>query len=162
MVSIQPPTTIFRYEIFHRSLFHRAIIALIVSIFLVAGNGCRRGPKRPADLPELTPCTVVVTFGEKIMEGVGVYLTPADKAANKWGAGGVTNAEGKADLITSSLYAGAVPGDYVISFKKQGAQVGTNEPPSLIPRKYTLGRSKETMTVKTDQREYVFALEGLE
>jgi hypothetical protein len=95
------------------------------------------------------------------MEGVGVRLIPEDKQVNKWSAGGKTNSEGKATMITSSVFNGVVPGNYIVSFKKSGKPVEMNEPPSLIPKKYMPGQSKETITVIKEQKEYVFELEGL-
>ncbi|MDR2643796.1 MAG: hypothetical protein LBC74_13500 [Planctomycetaceae bacterium] len=143
-----------------KKVFLIAICVLIVFVeFQVIS--CSRRPKRPADLPSLTPCIVSVTFGGEIIEGVGVYLTPEDKTVNKWSAGGITNAEGKAEMITSSVFNGVVPGKYIISFKKAGKSVDMNAPPSLIHKKYTLGQSKETINVTTDQSEYTFTLEGL-
>ncbi|GHT30447.1 hypothetical protein FACS1894214_0330 [Planctomycetales bacterium] len=124
-------------------------------------TGCHRGPKRPADLPALTPCVISVTFGGEIMDGVGVLLTPEDKQVNKWSAGGKTNAEGKATMITSSVFEGVVPGHYIVSFKKSGKPIDMNEPPSLLPKKYALGQSKETISVTKEKSEYVFELDGL-
>ncbi|MDR2755286.1 MAG: hypothetical protein LBC20_06230 [Planctomycetaceae bacterium] len=140
-------------------LYFTTIIYLFVCILLL--TGCHWGPKRPADLPELTPCTIFVTFGGEVMEGVGVMLIPEDKQVNKWSSGGKTNIEGKATMITSSVFKGVVPGNYIVSFKKSGQPVDMNEPPSLIPKKYMSGQSKETITVTKEQKEYVFELEGL-
>lgn len=134
-------------------------IFLLISILLPIG--CHWGPKRPADLPELTPCIISVTFGGEVMEGVGVMLIPENKQVNKWAAGGKTDIKGKAVMITSSVFNGVVPGNYIVSFKKSGEPVDMNEPPSLIPKKYLPGQSKETITVTKEQKEYVFNLEGL-
>ena len=95
------------------------------------------------------------------MEGVSVYLTPEDRQVNSWGAAGLTNAEGFATLKTNSVFDGAVPGNYIISFRKLGEPVGMNTPPTLIPEKYALGKSQKTITVSPNQSEYMFALEGL-
>lgn len=96
------------------------------------------------------------------MKDVGVFLRPEDRELNKWGAAGLTNEEGKAVLKTSSAFEGVVPGTYVISFKKHALQTGTSTPPSLIPERYTLGKSRETITVTEGRTEYLFELEGLE
>ncbi|MDR1271303.1 MAG: hypothetical protein LBK82_17490 [Planctomycetaceae bacterium] len=135
------------------------IICLSVIVFLL--TGCHWGPKRPADLPELTPCTISVTFGGEVMEGVGVMMIPEDKQVNKWSAGGKTNNEGKATMTTSSVFGGVVPGNYIVSFKKLDKPIDMNEPPPLIPKKYLPGQSKETIAVTKEQQEYVFQLEGL-
>jgi hypothetical protein len=135
------------------------VIYLLVSVLLL--TGCHWRAKRPADLPELIPCTISVTFGGEVMEGVGVMLIPENKQVNKWAAGGKTNHEGKATMVTSSVFGGVVPGNYIVSFKKLDKPIGMNEPPSLILKKYTPGQSKETITVTKEQQEYVFELEGL-
>ncbi|MDR0522539.1 MAG: hypothetical protein LBH00_11915 [Planctomycetaceae bacterium] len=136
-------------------------LALILFFVTLTMSGCHRGPQRPADLPPLVPCSITVTFGGETLENVGVLLTPADKSVNKWSAGGRTDANGKAVMVTSSVFDGAVPGDYIISFRKTGESKNMNEGPSLIPLKYTQGKSKETITVTKEQTEYTFELEGL-
>jgi len=143
-------------------IFHHTIRnAIVLLLTLLIGFGCFRVPKRPADMPKPTPCVVLVTFGGEVMEDVSVYLTPVDRQANQWGAAGLTNAEGRATMKTNSVFDGAVPGDYIISFRKLGAPVDMNTPPTLIPEKYTLGKSKETMTVSKEQSEYTFSLDAL-
>jgi hypothetical protein len=143
----------------------KKIFVIVICVLIIFAEfqliSCSRRVKRPADLPALTPCVVSVTFGGEIMEGVGVYLTPEDKTINKWSAGGITNNEGKATMITSSVFNGVVPSKYIISFRKVGKSVNMNAPPSLIPKKYMSGQSKETITVTTEQKEYAFELEGL-
>ncbi|MDR1494148.1 MAG: hypothetical protein LBT05_15715 [Planctomycetaceae bacterium] len=136
----------------------KCLTAICFLIFAAEIFGCQRGPKRPDDLPKLTPCTVSVTFGGKTMEGVAVFLTPENNELNKWGAAGKTDANGKAKLTTSFAFEGVVPGKYIISFKKWGESTNMNQPPSLIPKKYTQGQSKETITVTKEQREYSFEL----
>ena len=142
---------------FHPTILH--IVVLILAFVIVFG--CSRGPKRPADMPNPTPCIVVVTFGGEVIEGVSVYLTPEDRHVNPWGAAGLTNAEGRAIMKTDSAFAGAIPGNYVISFRKLAEPIDMNTPPSLIPEKYTLGKSKETIAVSKDQSEYTFSLDAL-
>jgi hypothetical protein len=137
---------------------HTINVFLVVLLFTF---GCYRKPVRPADLPPLVPCTISVTFGGEVMANVGVVLTPEDKGVNKWSAGGRTDPNGKAAMVTSSVFDGVVPGNYIVSFKKTGEPAGRDEPPSLIPKKYTLGQSKETVTVTKEQSEYTFELEGL-
>ena len=145
-----------------KKMFYPTIPKIVVfTLAFVIVFGCSRGPKRPADMPKPTPCIVFVTFGGEVMEDVSVYLTPVDRQVNQWGAAGLTNAEGWATMKTHSVFDGAVPGDYIISFRKLGAPVDMNTPPSLIPEKYTLGKSQETMTVSKKQSEYTFSLDAL-
>ena len=143
-------------------MFHRArpVVVAILLVFVIT-TGCSRAPKRPADMPKPTPCMITVTFGGEVMEGVSVYLTPEDKQVNKWGAAGLTDAKGRAILKTNSVFDGAIPGNYVISFRKLAESVNMNTPPSLIPEKYTLGKSTKKIVVAKEQTNYVFELEGL-
>jgi len=146
-----------------KKMVHHSIPNVVVFILAFAlCFGCSRGPKRPADMPKPAPCIIVVTFGGEVMEGVSVYLTPEDRHVNPWGAAGLTNAEGRAVMRTDSVFVGAVPGHYIISFRKLAEPVDMNTPPSLIPERYTLGKSQEKMTVSIDQSEYTFSLEALE
>jgi hypothetical protein len=139
----------------------RYIVFSCLLFLLFSVVACKQSPKRPDDLPKLTPCVIAVTFGGEKVEGVGVLLLPEDPSTNKWNASGRTNAEGKAKMITSSVFEGAVPGTYTISFQKNAEQIGTESPPSVIPEKYRTGKSKETITVAKEQQEYVFELESL-
>jgi hypothetical protein len=122
--------------------------------------GCQRLPERPEGMPELVPCTIVVTFGGEKMEGVAVLLQPKNKEASNWPGGGKTDVEGKAVIKTAAYYEGAVPGEYTISFQKsRPEEMGPGVP--LIPAKYFPTQSKETITVSKSQAEYVFTLEAL-
>ena len=123
--------------------------------------GCQRLPERPEGMPELVPCTVVVTFGGEKMEGVGILLQPKNKDENNWSAGGQTDSEGKAVMKTAAYYQGVVPGEYIISFQKSRPEgMGPGVP--LIPVKYFPTKSKETITVSKSQTEYVFTLDALD
>ena len=123
--------------------------------------GCQRLPERPEGMPELVPCTVVVTFGNEKMEGVGILFQPKNKAESNWSAGGQTDVEGKAVMKTAAYYRGVVPGEYTISFQKiEPEGMGPGKP--FIPSKYFPGNSKETIVVSKSQKEYAFALEALE
>ena len=128
--------------------------------------GCQRLPERPDGMPELVPCTVIVTFGGEKVEEVGISLVPKNQAESNWPAGGQTDAEGKAILKTSGFYQGVVPGEYTILFKKFAPEEmrpdGMALPAKpLIPPMYSTGKSKETITVTKDQTEYTFTLEAL-
>ena len=129
--------------------------------FFVLSVGCQRLPPHPEGMPELTPCTVVVTFGSEKIEGVGILLQPKNKKESNWSAGGQTDAEGKAVMKTAAYYQGVVPGEYTISFQKSepDEEMGPGIP--LIPVKYFSAHSQEIIVVTKEQKEYVFELEGL-
>lgn len=129
-------------------------------------SGCgKRLPARPGGLPETTPCTLNVTFDGETIEGVAILFTPKNKS-QRWFAGGTTDKYGQAAMKTGGHYDGVVPGEYVVSFQKTGrVELGKNEMPirshSLIPVKYTAGKSRETIDVTETQNEYPFVLDGL-
>jgi hypothetical protein len=142
--------------------FKIIIVSFVISIAFVMG--CRR-LERPEGMPDLTPCTISVTFGGEIMEDVGIILTPIDKT-NNWSAAGKTDKEGKTVLKTRLYFNGVAPGNYTISFQKYAepelSADGMALPAKLlIPKKYTSGNSKEIIEVTTDKSEYNFTLEGL-
>ena len=131
--------------------------------------GCQHLPDRPEGMPELTPCTMEVTFGGEQLSDVGVLLKPKD-AGNatsiSWAAGGKTDHEGRAVMITAAHYRGVVPGEYVVSFEKYAPEEmrGDGMPlpaKPLVPLKYSQKQSKETVTVTKSQNVYTFDLDGL-
>ena len=141
-------------------------LRVCVCVSLLCFIGCQRLPERPEGMPELVPCTVVVTFGGEAIEEVQIVLHPKNKEASNWSAGGQTDAEGKAVLKTAAYYEGVALGEYTISFQKHAqTEVGQGvmDVPtrSLIPVKYSPAHSKETISVSKTQTEYVFALDAL-
>jgi hypothetical protein len=147
-------------------MYHQfCLICLLVLLSVISLGGCKRLPERPSGMPDTTPCTLTVMFGGEKLDEVGVFLKPKD-LSKPWSAGGKTDKNGKVVLKTGGYYTGVVPGEYTISFQKnglaeldqQGMPIHT---PSLIPLKYTARQSKETITVTKEQSNYVFELEGL-
>ena len=141
-------------------------LSIAFSLFCLCNVGCQRLPERPEGMPELIPCTIIVTFGGEVMEGVRVLFHPKNREENTWAAGGQTDVEGKAIMTTAAYYRGVAPGEYTISFQKYAPEEmrpdGMPLPAkSLIPLKYSTNRSKETIVVSQPQKEYVFALEAL-
>jgi len=140
------------------------LIVLLGTACFLSGCG-QRVPDRPSGMPATIPCTLTVTFGGEKIEGVGVFLKPKDPS-QPWYAGGKTDQNGKVVLKTSGYYTGVVPGEYAVSFQKNGqAELDKQgmpiQTPSLIPLKYTASQSKETIVITNDKSVYVFDLEGL-
>lgn len=92
-----------------------AVLMLLGGCLIVASIGCTQGPQRPADLPELTPCTITVTHNGSPVEGAGVLLSPK---SGKFSAAGTTDGSGKAVMKTNATYEGVVPGEYMATVKK--------------------------------------------
>jgi hypothetical protein len=138
----------------------------IISVVLFALVGCQRLPERPEGMPELTRCTILVTFGGERLQGVSVILRPVDPQFSKWLAGGQTDAGGKAVMKTAAHYDGVVPGEYFVIFQKHAEpELRSDGMPfpaeSLIPIKYSNTDSTEMIVVAKGQAEYVFELDGL-
>ena len=132
-------------------------------------SGCSQLPDRPEGMPELTPCTIEVTFGGECLADVGVLLKPKGAVNNSlstWPAGGKTDVHGKAVMVTAAYYMGVVPGEYVVSFEKYAPEEmrrdGMPLPAKpLVPLKYSQKQSQETVVVTKFQTVYVFGLEGI-
>jgi len=130
---------------------------------------CTRLPDRPEGMPDLTPCTIEVTFGGERLPDVGVLLKPKDAANDSpsaWPAGGKTDSQGKAIMKTAAHYTGVVPGEYVVSFEKYAPEEMRRDgmplpAQTLVPLKYSSRQSKETVTVTKSQTVYTFDLETL-
>ena len=143
------------------------LIAAILAILCT--NGCQRLPDRPEGMPDLTPCTIEVTFGGERLADVGVLLKPKEVENNTpsgWSAGGKTNAEGKAIMMTAAHYTGVAPGEYVVSFEKYAPEEmrrdGMPLPAKpLVPLKYSQRQSQENITVTKSQTVYTFELDAL-
>jgi len=80
-------------------------------------SGCGSQP-RPADLPPLYPCTVMVTQGgQPLSEGI-VRLVSEDPSF-KWAVFAQLNSSGTGKMFTQGLYAGAPEGDYKVVISKE-------------------------------------------
>jgi len=144
------------------------IFVLVISVTFCCGS-CRRLPDRPEGMPELTPCTIEVTFGGERLADVGVLLAPKNTGNGTptvWPAGGKTDVNGKAVMKTAAHYTGVVPGEYVVSFEKYAPEDmrrdGMPLPAKpLVPLKYSQKQSKEIVTVVKTQAVYNFELDAL-
>lgn len=138
--------------------------AVFAALVTTALCGCKRLPPRPEGMPELYPCTMHVTFGGEIVEGVRVGLISDDPALKKWRAGGVTDAEGNVVIKTAAYYDGAAAGTFKLSFSKSEDRLGDTleemQPLSLIPLKYLPVNTQLTVEIKPEKNEFVYELDG--
>ena len=144
-------------------MFYR--LCLFILLCIASLGGCKRLPARPSGMPDTVPCTLTVTFGGEKIEDVAVLFTPKEKS-QRWYAGGKTGPDGKVTMKTGGCYDGVIPGEYTVSFQKTGqVELDKNDMPvrshSMIPLKYTAGKSKETITVTESQSDYLLTLDGL-
>ncbi|MDR2704755.1 MAG: carboxypeptidase-like regulatory domain-containing protein [Planctomycetaceae bacterium] len=104
---------------------------IILSILLFCSIiGCRK-EKLPVDIPLLHPCRITVQMKGSPLEGATVSLLPEQ---GKWGAAGITNAQGIAELRTRN-YHGVAEGHYKVTVSKiqGGTSPGTDEGTAIPP-----------------------------
>ncbi|MGL6195669.1 MAG: carboxypeptidase-like regulatory domain-containing protein [Thermoguttaceae bacterium] len=101
---------------------HIKIVLVIAFLLLPTFIGC--GPKVPADMPKLYPCTVVITQDNQPLEGAVVTLFHQDPSLQKWTAGGLTDVSGKVVLKTQGRYDGVAEGDYKVTVTKTEVEPG--------------------------------------
>lgn len=84
----------------------------ILVISMVFVPGCTSQLK-PDDLPKLYSVKIRITQENKPVPGTQVSLVPLDPSS-KWGAGGVTEADGYASPNTHGVYKGVAAGAYKV------------------------------------------------
>jgi hypothetical protein len=67
-------------------------------------------------MPELTPCTITVTYKGAPVEGANVLLSPQ---SGKYSAAGITDPSGNAIMKTEAKYEGVVLGEYLAIVTKR-------------------------------------------
>ena len=87
---------------------------LSVSVLLLFG-GCQPS-KRPDGLPPLYPCTVTITQNGTPAADVSVRFI--SKETSKWPVTGITDASGKAVMVTYGQFKGAPLGEYTVVVSK--------------------------------------------
>ncbi|MDR1484575.1 MAG: carboxypeptidase-like regulatory domain-containing protein [Planctomycetaceae bacterium] len=143
----------------------RLCLRIFCVLFLFFHFGCGgRVLPRPEGLPVLYPCDITVTFGGVPIRGVRVMLLPQEEN-KKWKPSGLTNAEGNVELSSSYGYAGVPAGIYTITFsliqEPDEEETRRGIPPlSLIPLKYSQGKSKEIVEIKPEQNKFTFNLDA--
>lgn len=87
--------------------------------------GCG-GQKRPSDLPKLFPTSITITQEGVPLENALVTMFSSDEGF-KWSVAAITDASGKAAIMTHGLHAGAPEGDFkVVVTKTESSNAGAN------------------------------------
>lgn len=92
-------------------------------------SGCHR-ENRPADLPKLYPVILNITADEQPLTNALVVLYAENEAIAKWTVGSVTDAEGKAIIVTHGQFQGAPEGKFKVCVRKtemEGAEAKRQE-----------------------------------
>jgi hypothetical protein len=133
--------------------------SLAGSALLLMLAGCGGGPAKPDNMPDLTPCTVTVTYKGQPVQDATVTLAPK---SGQFSAAGTTDARGKAVMKTNAMYDGVVPGEFLVSitklemvaaaggggssdnpaeYAKSSQNAAASAPKSLIPQKFSSFRT---------------------
>ena len=89
---------------------------LCVSVLLLSFGGCQPS-KRPKGLPPLYPCTITVTQSGTPIADVSVQFIA--KEESMWPVTGMTDAAGKAVMVTYGQFNGAPLGEYTVVVSKK-------------------------------------------
>ena len=86
----------------------------LLAIALLGTAGCSKN-QRPDGLPPTYPLTITVLQEGKPLEGATVSLVSSEMT---WVIGGVTDAEGKATMVTHGKFDGAPEGTFSVRVQK--------------------------------------------
>lgn len=98
-------------------MYHPKYCFILCCLALALSGACRRAD-RPADLPKLYPCEIVVLSEGKPFPGVKVSFYKSDPAF-KWGIGAFTDETGTAKMRTHGKYDGVPEGEYLVTITKE-------------------------------------------
>lgn len=139
------------------------LILVILAFVIIFVSACRRSVPKPDGLPPLYPCEIEVTFSGEAIPGVGVLLRATDPKMKRWGAGGVTDKDGKVRPKTANAFSGVAQGEYIVSFSKrvsvEGAPMGDET--SLIPVQYERKNSQIIIAIDPNHSYFRLQLEGV-
>ena len=113
--------------------------ALCFAALLLTSASCSKGPARPDNMPDLTPCTITVIYSGQPVEGADVLLAPK---SGQFSAAGITDAAGRAIMKTDGTYEGGVPGEYLASVTKLEKTAADLGPSPEDPKEYAKMQEK--------------------
>ncbi|WP_166828455.1 Ig-like domain-containing protein [Thalassoroseus pseudoceratinae] len=127
-------------------------MAMLLSMTLVL-NGCGGGA---SDVPDVYPVSGLLKVNGQPVADVQVTFQPDSGPMSV----GVTDEEGKFELLLNADTMGAVAGQHTVSFSKRGGPAGTDE---LIPPQFgTHSQLKETVSADGENEfEYEISAEKL-
>ena len=121
-----------------------------VAVAVLFLPGCS-GENQPADMPRLYPIEITVIAEGAPVEnaGIGLHSMTPDF---KWTVGGITDAQGKAVIVTHGRYIGAPEGEYAVTVEKVESERYDPENPPLTIRIYSHTQPEYTDPEKTPLR----------
>ena len=109
------------------------VAGLSACCLLSVSVGCNQGPAKPDHIPDLTACSVTVTYNGQPVQGASVLLAPT---SGQLSAAGVTDSSGKAVLKVDGMWEGVAPGEYRVTVTKMEKVEGTLGPTPENPAEY--------------------------
>ena len=92
----------------------KIVISFMLAAVLI--TGCAKD-NRPSDLPPLYPCAITITQEGEPLNGATVSLFAVEGTSSKYQPSGITDANGKATLMTYG-FEGAPAGKYKVCVRK--------------------------------------------
>jgi len=99
-----------------QQLMKRFYVFSLVLVLFLAFGGCQKS-LRPSGLPPLHPCTITVAQKGTPLADASVQLIA--KEASIWPVTGMTDAVGKAVMVTYGQFKGAPLGEYTVVISKK-------------------------------------------
>ncbi|MDR2169132.1 MAG: hypothetical protein LBP59_03225 [Planctomycetaceae bacterium] len=130
------------------------IITIIGFVFLICGCS-----NKPADVPPLFPCKIIVTKNASPVEGVNVVLGSTGNDGSHCAVFGITDSYGAATIKTGRLGwqgTGAPEGEYIITITKEpklNDTISTEEFQKLDPAKQEIYQIEQQQKYNALQRE---------
>jgi hypothetical protein len=116
---------------------------IFLSLWIPFGLGCN-STQRPEGLPPLYSSVVTIIQNNVPVADVSVQLI--SKKESVWTVTGITDASGKAVLVTHSRFSGVPAGDYIVVLSKRLSEqnISANQSDSGITKIYSLIDSQYT------------------
>ena len=90
---------------------------LTISLIWLVCGGCSP-ENRPADLPPLFPVTLTIMLGDQPLDNALITFYSENEEIAKWTVGSVTDANGKAIIVTHGQFRGSPAGQFKVCVKK--------------------------------------------
>ena len=105
------------------------LLSVILAFFLC--GGCSQD-NRPEGLPKLYPVTLTILQDDQPLYNALVFLHTENESDAKWTVSSVTDAEGKAIIVTHGQFRGSPAGKFKVCVRKAEVDEESRGVPKLI------------------------------